>query len=719
MAWTPEQLHGQMLRQIRQEALELDASPRRLAGVRRQWSALQRRLPGRGQLTLIVLITLLIAGWLLVMVAHWPPGGGKETSGLVYTQGASLVFVVILLSLLNGPLTAGQKLGWDSGWVARDTLVWSGLAMVALLSLLLLWLGWVRPERAEEGGSILLTGAGLALTALIARRLVYLSDPGNQLEARLKQQLPKVIKILDQEQHRAAKAIRRQTSPVFRKRLELYPVPPAQEGVRGVLFQFVLLTQRSVHEGSWDLAIRAHDASVRLVKEYVSQAGALEQEDAVVNAFGEKSEDLHAVSGAPSGRLFSQHLITGMKEIAMAVAARQFAADLSRIFGSGADTGPLHAIQYRLEHMLKRRIADPDSADAAHCSRVLGDIGAAYCQIGDPWMGIGTQKALLRYALMATKGGLVHLAGPCWQEAVRILAAVALADPGSDRHAFAGASDALVDTVDDLPRFPSLLQASGLEPVFGIVPAPNKMSLQEASHIVWASEGPELEDLSKWTWRLTHSCLSLLRRTEDVTDDPNPRHSSHWASQELAETIHQFSLAAASRAQSEAESRVEIADLLRRQLETLRVFMISPQGSQGDRAVGEILHRYVTDFIVAIFVIQGQDGIEQLIGELSKMDSAITEDTIEALPRGFGEGMRRVADALERVGCESDAAKARAIADRASTAGPRDDSAIFEALQMGFHLHRGNLVVPIVEEAETWLMRDTPSAAECETEVQP
>ena len=653
------------------------------------------------------------------MITHWPPGGGRETSGLVYTQGASLVFVVILLSLLNGPLTAGQKLGWDSGWVARDTLVWSGLAMVALLSLLLLWLGWVRPERAEEGGSILLTGTGLALTALIARRLVYLADPGNQLEARLRQQLPKVIKILDQEQRRAAKAIRATTSPLFRRRLELYPVPSAQEGVRGILFQFVLLTQRSVHEGSWDLAIGAYVASVRLVKEYVQQAGALEQEDAVVTAFAEKTEDLHAVSGEPSGRLFSQRLITGMKEVAMAVATRQLAADLSHPFGSGTDAGPLHAIQYRLEHMLKRRIADPDSADSAHCSRVLGDIGAAYCQIGDPWMGIGTQKALLRYALMATNGGLVHLAGPCWEEAVRILAAVALVESSRDRHAFAAASDALVDTIAELPRFPTLLQASGLEPVFGIVAAPNRMSLEEASHIVWASEGPDVEDLSKWTWRLTYSCLGLLRRTEDITDDPNPWHSSHWASQELAETIHQFSLAAASRAQSDAESRVEIANLLRRQLETLRVFIIDPQGERGDRAVGEISRRYVTDFIVAIFAIQGQDGTEQLTGELSKMDSAVTEDTIEALPRGFGEGMRRVADALERVGYESDAVRARAIADRASTSDPREDAAIFEIPQMGCHLHRGNLVVPIVGEAEAWLMRETPSAAEGETEAQP
>jgi hypothetical protein len=652
------------------------------------------------------------------MIIHWPPGGGKETSGLVYTQGASLVFVVILLSLLNGPLTAGQKLGWDSGWVARDTLVWSGLAMVAVLSLLLLWLGWVRPERAEEGGSILLMGAGLALTALVARRLVYLSDPGNQLEARLKQQIPKVIKILDREQRRIAKAIGATTSPLVARRLELYPVPPAQEGVRGVLFQFVLLTQRSVHEGSWDLAIRAHAASVRLVKEYVHQAGALEQEDAVVNAFAERTEDLHAVSGEPSGRLFSQGLITGMKEVAMAVAARQFAADLSRLFGSGTDAGPLHAVQYRLEHMLERRIADPDSADSTHCSRVLGDIGAAYCQIGDPWMGVGAQKALLRYALVATNGGLVHLAGPCWEEAVRILAALALAESSPDRHAFVAAGDALVDSIDELPRFPSLLQTSGLEPVFGIVAAPNKMSLEEASHIVWASEGPELEDLSKWTWRLTYSCLSLLRRTEDVTDDPNPRHSSRWASQELAETIHQFSLAAASRAQSDAESHIEIADLLRRQLETLRVFMIDPQGERGDRAVGEVWHRYVTDFIVALFAIQGQEGTGQLTGELSKLDSAITEGTIEALPAGFDEGMQRVADALEGVGCESDAAKARVIAERASQSDPREDAATFKILQMGFHLHRGNLVVPIVEEAEAWLIRESHSAAEGESEAQ-
>src|ERR1700749_1380018 len=157
MTWTPEQMYGQMLDQIRQQALEADASRRRFARARRAWRAFRRRLPSRGQLWLIAGTVGFITGWLAVMILHWPPGGGKATSGLVYTQGASLVFVVILLSLLNGPLVAGQKLGWDSGWIARDPVVWSGLAAVAGLSAVLLWLGWGGPGRGGEGRGIRLS----------------------------------------------------------------------------------------------------------------------------------------------------------------------------------------------------------------------------------------------------------------------------------------------------------------------------------------------------------------------------------------------------------------------------------------------------------------------------------------------------------------------------------------------------------------------------------
>src|ERR1044071_4489714 len=154
------------------------------------------------------------------MVIHWPPGGGEETSDLVFTQGASLIFVVILLSLFSGPLAAGQRLGWDSGWVGRDTPTWLGLLLVALLSIALIWLGWVQPERAEEGASILLMAAGLCITALIAQRLIYLSDPGNQLDARFEAQLPRLMRIMKRRERNARKAFQRAGDSEVWKALE-------------------------------------------------------------------------------------------------------------------------------------------------------------------------------------------------------------------------------------------------------------------------------------------------------------------------------------------------------------------------------------------------------------------------------------------------------------------------------------------------------------------
>jgi hypothetical protein len=180
----------------------------RFRSLRRALWRIRSVLPPTRDLVLGLLALGLLAGWVLVMVLHWPPGGAKTTSNLVYTQGASLIFVVILLSLFNGPLSAGQRLGWDSGWVGRDTPTWLGLLSVATLSIILIWLGWIRPERAEEGASILLTAAGLCVTALTAQRLIYLSDLGDQLDARLDAQLPKLLRIIRRSAKRNERATR-------------------------------------------------------------------------------------------------------------------------------------------------------------------------------------------------------------------------------------------------------------------------------------------------------------------------------------------------------------------------------------------------------------------------------------------------------------------------------------------------------------------------------
>jgi hypothetical protein len=229
-----EQLRARMLEELRAEIVASDHGERWATRLRLRLKGAARALPSPGRLLLGVIATSCLIAAAIIFICHWPPGGGRYTSSFVFTQGASLVFVVILLSLLAGPISAGKQIGWDSGWVIRDPRPWLGLGMVALLSLGELWLGWLRPERAEAGATVLVTAAGLAITVLTAWRLVYLSDPVNQLDARLKSQLPKLERIIRRANARHAKAARRRgVSPEVANEMVQYAPSAAKSGMIG------------------------------------------------------------------------------------------------------------------------------------------------------------------------------------------------------------------------------------------------------------------------------------------------------------------------------------------------------------------------------------------------------------------------------------------------------------------------------------------------------
>lgn len=114
----------------------------------------------------------------------WPPGGGTQQSDLAIAQGASLVFVTIVVGLIAGPVAASRAIDWDVAWVGRDRRTWSAFAALALVSILELLIGWSTPDPAEELATILMTAGGLATAGLLARRLISLADPAVQLSHR-------------------------------------------------------------------------------------------------------------------------------------------------------------------------------------------------------------------------------------------------------------------------------------------------------------------------------------------------------------------------------------------------------------------------------------------------------------------------------------------------------------------------------------------------------
>jgi hypothetical protein len=182
MVLTPEDLERLLREQIRQAALvrqQLDQPPRWLDRARRRFATLfaDKVLVALWLVTVSGVVTAVIA-----LVLALPYGGGVQESSLAIAQGSSLIFVVILVGLLSGPVDAGRRVGLGTSVVASDGKTWLGLGLVALLSLTLLLIGWSKPDRQEELATLAITAAGLGATGLVARRLLRLSNPEVHLE---------------------------------------------------------------------------------------------------------------------------------------------------------------------------------------------------------------------------------------------------------------------------------------------------------------------------------------------------------------------------------------------------------------------------------------------------------------------------------------------------------------------------------------------------------
>jgi hypothetical protein len=121
----------------------------------------------RSVLLMTIISTLIIAFGLFA--STWPPGGGHGASDLVIAQGASLVFVAIVVGLVGAPVQASRAIDWDASWIGRDPGTWAGFGVLALVSVLLLLIGWSEPDSTEELASIFLTAAGLSFAGLTAR----------------------------------------------------------------------------------------------------------------------------------------------------------------------------------------------------------------------------------------------------------------------------------------------------------------------------------------------------------------------------------------------------------------------------------------------------------------------------------------------------------------------------------------------------------------------
>jgi hypothetical protein len=708
-----------MLAQIRQLTEANERAQRTIPPWRRRLESFGRRLPPRGQLFLLGTTAAFVLVALAIFIVHWPPGGGRSVSDLVFTQGASLVFVVILLSLLGGPVSAGQTLGSDSGWILRDRQVWTGLAAVGGLSLLELWLGWLRPERAEAGASILLTAAGLTLTGFIAWRLIFLSDPINQLAARVRRQVPELMRSLRRERKQEAERLRRHgISGQVLAELELQTPPEAQARIRTHLMRLRAVSERALHDANWDLAVVGHRAASHLAQAYARASQVIVAQDPVLDGYCEASNDLHAQVGESRGRDFSHQVIVNTRSTALTVAAK----DAERFIGPHVNVLPQEAFGtlrfvLALKDMVNRRLTDDSSTDAADALQIIGELGAVAAAMGDSWTSVNYVEHLLPYGISATKARKAHIAWPAWNGVLRSLGALGESQAKhGDPRAFLEAGRKLTKAIDAVGRFPHPLHYSGFEPIATSSPTAESFSLRTLAYGAWSSRTLEIDDLNAWGLDICRTLSTLARATHD--DDS---FAGSFAVREATETIHHLDVAPITR--SHDDDSVDASDIVGNvafQLSWMRCMGLSKDGSVPSVDLDELAHVYLTDAILALHLLATREtevpeGLTKELGEFASEITAIEE-------RDSSWGLANMADLLARalgaVGAPL-AAKIVNTAERLRELA-RDQPHDVSPLSDWQHLHRGAVTSGLYEEVEAWLGGlPEPTAAQPEPSPEP
>jgi hypothetical protein len=680
---TPETLHEELLDELRRAVADHGAlaHPRRYA-LRVRRHALRQRLPRAGALALAAVAIGCALGAAVVLILHWPPGGGKSVSQLAVAQGASLVFVVLLLSLLPGVVDAGESIGWEPAWILRDRLTWLGFSAVALLSLGDLTVAWAQPEHAEEGGTILMTACGLAITGLLVRRLLRMSDPGEQLSARVSSQVPKLVAILNKERDRAAKrAAEHDLGKEAARLLSLTPHPGAQSGMASVIRQMMGLASRYAQDARWDQAQKAFELATQSVTAYVQAGRRMHMRDTVLLVYGERTNDLHALAEGPAGRDLSAALFSGLAAVGRTIAT----SHLEHHIREGA---AVHRLGFVARQMLARRVPDESSADAAAGLSLLGELASSAALIGDSASATSIADNVLPFAVAATVSRQSHIAMPAWSSAVRVLGVLALVSADvRNTAALSMWAESLANVIATLPGVPHPLSFSGAEPVFSNEPAGGSLMYTMAA--IWASDldGDTKDAVDR---RFSEALDRVMRSTSDP-----PR-----AAATVIEVYHQLACAGAACAER-CPSQAPIAlQALARHLSRIRT------GWRLDPRSASALHIYTTDWIIALFVTREQAELPApLAVEIEAFGAAI-----EALPPPVGahaaESLQWLDLALKRAGRAPLAE--RVVSWKADSGVPT--GRLYQLGRGHRRLHTGLLVTSVRARAEEWWLAPTDRA---------
>lgn len=584
----------------------------------------------------------------VLMVTSWPLGGGKAVSEAAIAQGASLIFVVILLGLLAPAIEAGRSIGWDASWIRNDPLTWISLMLVTGISLFLVWLGSGRPERPEEVATIFLTATGLAVTVLLARRMIGFADPAIQLAERRRREARTISKLVDEAAEQSRSALSSVgveadvASPIAR-----LPSGQVQRQVAESIKRVLATSRMAWHRGEWVLAAQAHVQAIVLAMQYAESVGALSGDDLVFELIRNETDDLHEMAGGPEGRWLSLTVLQNLIECGVAVVNTQKAAMPHHEGDQLA-----HYFAMTIEGLVRRRLGDMKSQDIYAGLDGVKRLALTEVANSHPWGAASVAKLGLKWAPLGVEGGMAHVAWPAWACGMEVIKSLALVED-VEGMALRSLSDDFINALRNVTKVPHTL-TNGLEPIIGHWVS--ETTLVGLGYTVWQAPESQLEDIARLTEGVSGQIVRLISNTDESWQ--------HASSKNGADVLYHLVAACATRLESGelTVSSCSIAnEVLGNGLEWLRRLVVDEGEVNEHYARRDLLHIYLSAWQLGLFAVRNQSDIpDDLRAEHTALMDALTVEVLGDLPLDLiDEGLRRLAAWLDHEGYEDLAGSTR------------------------------------------------------------
>jgi len=638
--WTPDRINRHLQEEIRATALALGRERDHTRRVARLLGPPIRHIGSDPIGFFFEAVAVVAAGVCVTLIVDsWPLGGGHAVSQAVIAQGASLIFVTIVLGFVLGPAETGRGLG-DATFINRDLLTWAGIVALAAISIFELWIGSLGPERAEELATFALTAAGIAAVAIVVRRLVRLSDPYEQLALRqltMSRGLDRVLRDSRQRTKQALAAARVDDQAVAGP-IEQIPAPAVEALASQGIQQLMAVSRTAWHQRDWQLAARAHGQATILAIRYANGAKALGEDDKVFEMLRNERADLYSLSSGADGRWLSYSIISTLTQLGETLVA------LRRTYSTQASP-PSDSLAWSTVHLLDQivvdRVADTSSPDIHAALTGIGRIAIAEANAGHDWGAAVAAARLSRWASFATKASRPEISWSAWEWMIAVLAQLATRTTYSASLSFGHLGDAFLESLRQLERLPDDPVLDPMAPVTGVTTGRSR-GLSSSWYQLFECPPPLVSDVASFSVRVAARLVLLVEASAD-------RSHNDFKSGAVAGVVHQSIAATVSNPSLDGNSDVtaSVAD----RLGWLRRLFIGDSGYLPDHGITSVLHVYLSAWLLALYRNrESPDLSEPLLAELAGLLSDIEGLPMGDAPLNLSDGLGVLARSLRQVG---------------------------------------------------------------------